>query len=332
MMLKNLTKYQPSNLAIYIGFGIILWLKTIIDSNAPGIYIGDNPTPIYAWIVYLIGHPGLALVCKILALVLILFQGLLFNGIINQYNLLGIRSYMPGIIFLIIIANFPANQILQPIYFATLIIILTWNLIVNAEIGISSLASYFNASLLLGISTLFYPNSIYFVTVLIASTFLNRVSTLREFAMILIGLFTVWYFYFSIIFIANNHLNFSGIKFEFNFSVHDFVELKTSQIIFFIYFSILIIISIYQSSISMTNQKIQTRRNFKILLTWFVLGSAMYLFTNSGFELIYLVAIPVSALVSLVFSGSKLKRIKEIAFILLIIITLINQFKPDLIP
>jgi hypothetical protein len=133
-------------------------------------------------------------------------------------------------------------------------------------------------------------------------------------------------------YIATDKLNFEGINFNFEFGAHDFLKLKTSQIIFFIYFSILIVISVYQSSISMTNQKIQTRRNFKILFLWFLLGTAIYLFTNSGFEIIYLIAIPVSTLVSLFFSGFKLKWIKETAFILLIIITLINQLKPDLIP
>jgi hypothetical protein len=332
MLLKNLTKYQPFNIVIYIGFGIILWLKTILDSRMPGIFIQDDPSPIYASIVNLISYPYLVVFCKILALFLILFQGLLFNGIVNQYNLIGNRSFLPGIIYLLIIANLPEYQLLQPVFFATLLLILSWNLLINADTAQNSLTSYFNASFLLGISTIFYPNYLFFLIIMIVSTFLNRAPQLREFAMIIIGILALWYFYISLFFIFTNHMGLSGIEFHFSFSAKDFLKLQTGQFIFFVYFSILLLVSLYMSSVSMSNQKIQTRRIFKILFLWILLGAALFLFTPSGFELIYMLAIPFSTFVSLFFSNLKSKWLSEISFLFLLIITLINQFMPSLIP
>jgi hypothetical protein len=332
MLLKSLTKYQPANLVVYLVFGILLWIRVFLNSKIPGIYIDKNPMPVYSWIVELIGSSGLAILCKFLAFTLILLQGLLYNGIINQYNLLGTRSYLPGIIYLIITANFPENQILHPIYFSTLLLILSWNRLINIDLDQNTLASYFNASLLLGISTIFYPNYIYFIIIVFASTSLNRPPSVREFIMIVTGFVSVWYFYFSLFFIFTNHFNFSGLENDFYFGTAKLSEFRTGQIIFLIYFAVLLIFASVKSSRIISNQKIQTRRNQKILFLWFLLGFAIYIFTNSKLELIYLLAIPISFLFSLLFSDNKNLWIKEIAFDLLIGITIINQFFPNLIP
>jgi len=332
MLLKPLTKYQPANLIVYILLGVGLWMRTLTNNNIPGIFIDSDPTPVYSWIVQLLDHQNLVLFCKILALVLILFQGLLFNGIINQYNLLATRSYLPGIIYLLVIANFPDNQILHAVFFSTLLVILSWNLMINADFAQSSMASYFNSSVLLGLSTLLYPNYIYFVIILFASTFSNRVPKIREFAMIFTGILLVWYFYFSLFFIFTGKLEISGLEFKIHFSVKDLHKLKTSQILFFVYFSILTIISGLQASRALANQKIQTRRNFKILFLWILLATLIFFLTSTEYEIIYLVAIPVSSVVAMFFSDLRYKWLKEIAFMLLLIITMINQFFIHFIP
>ena len=331
MLLKALTKYQPSNLVIYLIFGIILWSKVIFNSKIPGIYSDSDPMPVYTAIFDLIGSPGLFIVCKLLALVLVLLLGLIFNGILNQYNLLGNRSYLPGIIFLIITANLPEYQILHPVYFATLLLIYSWNVLINGDFGGNTMAAYFNSALLLGLSTLFYPNYSYLIIIIYASTSLNRVGNIREFIMISLGILTVWYFYLSLFFIFTNKFNFSGINNDIAFTVSDFSSLKPGQIIFFYYFALIVLLASFQSTRSIALKKIQIRRNLKILFIWFLIGCAIFIFTNSGFELVYLVAIPLSALVTIFFENTELKWVKEIAFILLLLVTLMNQFFPNLI-
>jgi hypothetical protein len=331
MILKQLTKYQPLNLVIYIILGIILWSKIIFNGNILGYYIDNDPMPVFTWMVNLFGSLNLQFVFKIVALILILLQGLLFNGIVNQYNFIGYRSYLPGIIYLLIVANFPAVQVLHPIHFATLILIFSWNRITNVDFGLNNFSAYFNAALLLGISTLFYPNFIYLILLILVSTSLNRVPNIREFIMIILGFSAVWYFYFSLFYIFTDQANFSGLEYSLIFKTSELLEFKVCQTIFIIYLALLLILASIKSTGSISSQKIQIRRNHKIILIWFIIGLAIYLFTSSKSELIYLLAIPVSFILSSLFFDDKYKWLKEIGFILFLSVTFINQFFPNLL-
>jgi hypothetical protein len=331
MLVKSLIRYQPVNIIIFLLFGIILWTKTFVDSEMPGIYIDKNPMPVYEWIVQLIGTPELKMLCKIIAFILTILQGLITVGIINQYNLIGIRSYLPGILFLIITANLPEYQLLNPVMFANLFLLIAWNQIIRADQSENSLASFFNASFFIGLATLFYPNYVYFILIILASTFLNRIPNLREFGMILAGTITVWYFYLSLFLIFTNKFQFAGIEPDFSFSPLEFSQLKIGQVIFIIYFGFLVLLGSIQTTTTISNQKIQIRRNLKFLFLWFILGLLILFFTNSTFELIYLESVPTAILLSLFFSNTNYKWIKETAFILLVGITIINQYFPLLL-
>lgn len=161
---------------------------------------------------------------------------------------------------------------------------------------------------------------------------MNRVTNFRESGMVLTGILTVWYFYFSLYYIFNGKLNLSGIQYDIDFSPPKFFLLKKGQILFFAYFVLLVVVAGIQSTGFISNQKIQFRRNLKLLFLWIALAVLIFLFTSSSYELIYMIAIPSSILLSLFFTIDNLKWVKEITFFLLVIITIVNQFLPDLIP
>lgn len=331
MFLKSLSKYQPVNLLIFILLGFIFWLKTFINSDTPGILNDSNPMPFYLWIVQNIGSIHFAFITKGIAFILVLLQGLLIIGVINQYNLIGMRSYLPGIIYLMVASNFPEYQQLTPVLISLTFLLLAWNQLIVADFAAKTYGPFFNASVFIGISTLFYPNFIYFVIIFLLSTFLNRMATKRELGMLLGGIIVVWYFYLVLFFIFTNKFELSGIETDLSFSSVEFGRITVTQKIFFIFFGILIIISSIKSTRALANQKIQLRRNQKFLFLWFVVTLLIFSFTKSSFELIYLIAVPTSVLLSLFFSDKRYRWIKEIAFLLMLTITIINQFLPNLL-
>lgn len=266
---------------------------------------------------------------KIGALILVMLQGIFLIGILNQFNLIGTRSYLPGIIFILLTSNVPEYQLLHPILLANTLLLLAWNLLLNAETKPDSIGAYFNSSVLIGLATLFYPNYIYFLLIFIISTSLNRVPRIREVGMLLLGTIMVWYIYLSIFYLTTHQIETSGISTDLSFSLKEMTSMKPALILFFIYFGLLLLLSSAYSTRLISTQKVQLRRNQKFLFLWFILCTLIFLFTNSSFELIYTVSIPIAILFSLYLSSTGYRWTKEIAFILLLGITFINQVYPD---
>lgn len=286
--------------------------------------------PIYNWIYTGLSGGNLNLLCKFLAFLLVLLQAIIINGITNQYNLLGFRTYLPGIFFLLITASFPEYQLLHPILFANLFLLLAWERVSSVTEKSNTFKAFFNAALFLGLSTLFYPNYIYFLIVIVFSTLLNRISYGREFIMIILGFVIVWYFYFTLNYIFYDKLQLGGTEIGLGVLNTSFKSLGSSQIVFFIYLAFLLLFASLQTSTYVSNVKIQIRRNMKLLFIWFIISLLLLFITKSSFEIIYSIAIPVSFLFAMFFTNIKNKWLVEVIWLLLIGLTVINQFFPHL--
>lgn len=310
--------------------GVLLWLKAFISKENPGIYYDADPMPIYNWIYQNLSGPSLAILSKIIAFLIVLMEAIILNGIANQGNILGFRSYLPGLFFILITANFPEFQILHPLLLANFFLLIAWERVSDIIEKSNTVSSFFNSAFFIGLATLFYPNYVYFLAIIALSTVLNRLSSAREFVMIIIGFITVWYFYLSINYIFYNKIQFSGIEPSLSFSTESIHQLKSGQIIFLVYIGFLLLTAGLLLSSYMSNVKIQIRRNLKFLFSWFLLGIFIFIFTKSSIETIYVLAVPISMLFSVFFLNIKNKWLAETAWLILLTLSIINQFLPEL--
>lgn len=326
ILIRQIKRYHPANFLILIIIGLLAWFGTFLSKDTAGIYFDPDPMPIYQWIYSGIGGPNLALLCKILGFVMVILQAILLNSITNQSNLLGFRSYLPGLFFVIITANFQEFQMLHPILFANLFFLIAWERISNIIEKSNAVTAYFNSAFFIGIASLFYPNYAYFLLIIALSASLNRISHLREFTMIAMGFITVWYFYLTIYFIFYNEFTFSGIDLNFSFGLDALKSLKPEQLFFLSYVGFILSLASFNLSLYMSNVKIQIRRNLKFLFSWFLAGLLLFIFTQSGIEVIYVIAAPISMLFAIFFLNIKNKWLPELAWFIIIGLTLINQF------
>ncbi len=314
---------------MFVFIGLVVWMKTFLTKDASGIYSEPDLMPVYNWIYD--GLSGLTLLSKLIAFILVLLQAIIVNGITNQYNLLGFRSYLPGIFFMLITANFPEYQVVHPMLIANLLFLAVWERLASITEKSNTYKAFFNASFFLGLATLFYPNYLYLVIIVISGMVFNRISHPREFIMIIVGFVAVWYFYFTINYIMFNKLQLDGIHFRFEFINKPFSTLRSGQLVFLSYVVVLMVIASFRLSAFVSNVKIQIRRNLKILFIWFVLGLVIFLFTDSSFEFIYTCAVPVAFLFAMLLSNLDKKWFPEIIWLLLFGITIINQYFSQLI-
>ena len=329
ILFRNIKNYHPANFLILVFVGLIFWMRNFISRDLPGIYYDADPMPIYNWIYS--GLVDLVLLSKILAFLLVMLQVIIINSITNQYNLLGFRSYLPGFFYILVISNFPAYQVLSPLLFANLLFIAAWERVASITEKSNSFKAFFNASFFLGLATLFYPNYIYFIIVFIFGTVLNRISSPREFIMIILGFITVWYFYFTINYILFDVLQMQGIELKYELLNKSFLNLSPGQLIFFVFAVLFLFMASLQLSTYVSNLKIQIRRNLKILFIWFLVSLFVFIFTKSSLELIYVCAIPLASLFAIYLSNIKRKWMPEVIWLLIVGITIINQYFPNVL-
>lgn len=326
MLLKFFKGFQPTNLILIIFLTIIFWLKIFLDDTNSGIYIDQNPLPLYGLIMNFFVSLNYPFLNKLIALLLLLFQTILVAAINNHFNLLGYRSYLPALIFVLVTINFTQYQLLHPILFANSLFLIAWIKIKKAQGKQKALVNYFDASLLIGLASLFYFNIIYLILILWVNTLISRPGSFKELSMALIGSLVIWYLFFSFYFITYSTCYDILDLFSFDPSFSDFTSLSaTSQIAALFFICIIILASLalfrYYSSLN-----INIRKNLKLFFYLFILGILIILLTNSSLELIYMIAVPVSLFLSLFFINLKSKFFGNILLIIVFLITIANLF------
>ena len=331
MLIRNLKTYHPSNLLILVLIGILVWIRPFLDNALPSFYLPQNPMPLYNWLVIILSSFNSEILGKIIAFIIVVVQAMMVNAIINQYNLSGLRSYLPGILFLLLSSAFEQYQMLHPILIANSFLLFAWNRLVAMPEKDIAISSYFNSAFMIGMATLFYPLFIYFLILVVISLILNRVAHPREFAMIILGFLTVWYFYLGIYFLIDSNIQFAGLGNNYSFSFPKYNEIELIQKILAGYIGLLIITASFRLGTFIANLKIQVRRNFKILFLWFVIGIMLFLFTRTSGEIIFVISVPACILLSLFFAGIKKKWLAESLWGLFLTLIFLSHVFPDLL-
>lgn len=296
-------------------------------SNSTGIQLDNNSMPLFDWIYALFPSNQCVLLCKIIAFSLILIQAFLINAVSNKYSLLGFKSYIPGLIFIIITANLFQFQYLQAIIVANIFFIISWILIADIFTQPDNLKSIFNSAFFLGIASLFYPFYIYFLVFIFIAIMLNRTITLHDFGILILGFGMVWYFYLSLNYFFFDTLQLKGINIISQMNFNSIMNISSQRIMSYtVLFSILIFITLTLFHYIIIS-KVFIRRSLQLLFVWIFLCVIVEMLTSASVEIIYSLAIPISVLLSISLSNIKNKWIRESIWIILILLTIINQWR-----
>jgi hypothetical protein len=296
-MFKLLKSYQPANLLLIIFITIALSLRYFFDAGT-GLDPHTETHSIYKWLVVFFNNIGVSAANKTVAYILILFEALFFTLISNHYNLLGKRSYLPMFIYLLIILNTIGSLEISAILFANILFLTAWMIVKKASGKDKALSNYFNASVLIGIASLFYFNYIYLILILWINLMIIRGAKIREMILSVLGASMVWYFVFSYFYLKDIPFPDFIQKFTVNAGLNDFLILNLSEKISRLYIIVLFIISILSLFKYFNNLKIDIRNNFKLLFALFIVGVLLVMLSSSSFEMVHLIAIPVSLFIS----------------------------------
>lgn len=331
MLLRLFKGFMPTNLVAILLFAVFFWARVFFDTTNPGIYIDQNPMLLYKLVMDFFISIDIQLLNKLVAFLLVLLQAFIVVAINNHFNLLGYRSYMPAFFFVLITANFTNYMQLQPILFANTLFLFAWIRMKKAKGKQNALANYFDASLLIGLASLFYFNFIYLVIILLINILISRPGNLKEIGMAGFGVVLIWYLFFMSYYIADSSVYDINALLSFEPGISDFMNLSLSTKIADAFFLLLVLISSLALFKYYNSLNINIRINLKLFFYLFVVGILLIYLTNSSYELVYLIAIPVSLFLSLFFMNVRSKLFADLLLFLALLLSIINLYFSDFI-
>jgi hypothetical protein len=178
---------------------------------------------------------------------------------------------------------------------------------------------YIDAGILLAVGSIFYFNIIFFFPFLLISQLTLRSHHRKELLFILIGILLPFLYLISAYFIIGESV--TGIYTR----IWDWITFRNNSVYTWQFltaigfYALMIIIASYFAIRKYTVTKIQVRKLYQLFLYLFFNVLAIYLIIPSaGVESFFLVAIPLSALLSVYYAECRSNFINNILFILLI--------------
>ena len=316
------------------GFGVIflllitaigLWLGPILKPQLPVYYTGVNTMPLFTMVRNFIGENARAGVLISLALVI------LTSLLLANFNLTGIlisdRTFLPAALFIILSAVLPVTQTLNPGLFATVFLLLALIRIIDSYRKNGTANNFFDAALLISIGSLFYVDLIWMELLVFLGMILLRTLNIKEVAISIVGILTPYLILYGTYYSLGKDINDLNTLILSNvFGESGSIYLSRIVIVTLIMAGLFVSISIFHLFSVLNAKKIRSRKSFSLLLWIFVLAIVSFVFLPSvSSEIIYIIAIPVSYLISHYCFFLKKKYVPGIFFTVILALTIILQ-------
>lgn len=231
-----------------------------------------------------------------------------------KYFLIEDRSFMPAAIFILVAGTFPGLHQLNPMLIGTLFLLITIIILFNAQDDKPDSYRIFNASLVLGLGSMFYLNIIWFIPLIWLILLIIRPTRWREHVyplvvVAMIGLFLLTYYWVILDDLPRlSELLQTNLSFPKSYSIYN-----NSWLILIGYLLLLILIAAIYTRQRILGRKIIIRKLYQV---FFLLLLYTFLFdlliTKLLVESFYLLALPVAYLLSNFFHRKRNHWIHEL--------------------
>ena len=182
-MLINLFKKNYINQYLLIfPVSILLWVGSFVTPNPMEEYVSYSV--LYDFLYRLLNpYP---LLTTILAYILVMIQGLMFNQILNKHKLVANTTVFPMFLYILFSSAIP-YQTFNPILISNIFVLKAIDCMMDCVNIKDSQNKVFLSAILISISTLFYVQSIYYLILLPITLMIFKIYYWREWTTILFG-------------------------------------------------------------------------------------------------------------------------------------------------
>ncbi len=315
---------------------LLYWLPS--NTGNSGYYFPSTIMPLYS-LILLFGMLS-GFVAYLLGFLSVLILAFLITRLNIKYMIIEARTYLPALFIIIISLFYVPLHIVHPGVIAAIFVLLVVDKVFNTYSDESKIIDFFSASLFLSIGSLFYFNIVFLVVFIWYSISSQSKNRWKAWLITIIGIFIPYFFIWTISYLANTSEDFLE-RINSNF---DLILVPPSVIIehlfviniaYYFMFSFLIIL-VFISSIkiirSLRGNKINVRKYFvSFFILFFILILQLVFFSTVAFEILPIIAIPLSFLFSYYLFHMKNKLFGNIIIVTLFVLLILIQVYPLLI-
>lgn len=326
MFLKTLKSNQPLHFLLIPIIAIALWVKPLMNPQAYAFFAGENSMILYKPFNYILADN--LLLDNILALFFTILLSFLILKLNVQHTFIRVRSFLPSILFILIVSGIAELHAMHPIYPAALFLVLTIDRMFNSYDKESIHSNAFDSGILLSIGSLFYLNLAFFFPLLwFGFIIIKQKVNWREYILSTIGFALPWLAALAW-YMINGAQDDLRQTLQANFTYHQlFIKGNVAVQIYAGYLGLLTLFGSFYILSQYDDKRISSRKFFKVFF-WIFLISVILVAAHPAVskEIIVLTAIPLSYLISNHFIFMKREFWGEVLLFLLIAAVVYLQF------
>jgi hypothetical protein len=314
-MIKFFSTQQIVSLIVILPlFMLGLWLPNFIEPS--GIYIPTSQFPSPFFDVFVNIFKTESLVLKILSFLAVFFQGILFNAILNQQELLKKRNYLPALFYVLIMSSFSGLQNFNPLIFTNFLLLPIFALLNNFYMKRNIKTELFAMGILIGIASLFYFPIIVLVLYLFLALIIITSPEWRHYFIIVVGAVFPYYWFYALKYLFDSPVHLLSDKKldSIDFS-QMFSNIGTVDFLYLGFWIFFLVISLF-AFLTNSNQMVVRVKNILNSYLAYLFISLLMLFWISKYPLALLgvLAFPFSIFLSHFFNQQKKEGFKEFSF------------------
>ncbi|MBN2613974.1 MAG: hypothetical protein JXB00_20620 [Bacteroidales bacterium] len=319
MFLRLFKSNRPAVVILLPLIVILAWLPGFSDTSFVTFPFDSFPAPLYKPLIdFCTSH---IVVSKIISLFLLFMMSILMVRLNIRYFFIPERTYMPAFIYLMITSGVIMLQRCTPVLFASLILLLVFYRIFESYKYQGIAYHYFDTALMVSFSGLIYFNSLFFIIFIWLGLIILRTPKWREWVFSIIGFILPFLFLMAYYYFFDKDLGELSLTFRTSIIARSKMISDTSGlVVFLVVLALIFLVSSFFMLNKYDTKKIHARKFFLYFFWVFALSVMLYFIVPSfGVDLILIIAIPVTFLISHYFVFARLNFFTRFIFSLLIL-------------
>lgn len=298
-MLLRFFRSNGAQMIFVIPFiGIILWHGAFLNESKVALFSDQIKLPLYQFL----SSPFFTneLLQKLIAFILVLAISFLLVRLNVRYIIINNRTYIPSLVYVLIVSGIPDIQRLNPALITTFVMLFIVEKVLDSYRVKSLYYGFFTAAFMVGLGCLIYPFFIFFMVTLWAGIILLRKFNWREWTFTILGFGLPFLFAFSYYYVVYDNIYTLVEKYNaFYIAPFDFKGYSTQVLVFVGILTFIMLLSTQFILQAYSARKIISRRAFSLFFWLFINTIALFFIVDqASVELIYIVAVPISFIIS----------------------------------
>lgn len=304
----------------------VLWAPLFFTAPVvPDNTVHDNAMPLFALLEHFTGNGTVA--ANITAMVICIALAMMITALNTSHFFITERTFIPALVFILIIALLPQYQSLNPALPAAFFAVNAVRRMLDSYRKQATVYNFFDAGIFIATGSLFYANIIWLGAVVIAGCIIIRGINIKETALALLGLVSPYIIMFGLYYALGYNLGeLLSLIYDNLFAANHSPALSKFSTIALSVVAIATIVSLMHVLMFNKARNIKSRKAFSLLISMFAATAAVYIAVPSAsLEIIWILVIPTCYFITQWFVLPGRKILKEAFFIFLLLAALAAQ-------